>query len=416
MRISSLQTFITGIGQITDLSSQVNRTQEQISRGTKILTPSDDPVASSQILKLNQESDIRENYMDNISLLSSRLELEENILGSVGEVVIRVRELTIQANDGALTVNDRQAIVSELKVRLDEMADLMNTRDSSNEYLFAGYKGNTEPFASNGSGNFHYEGDEGQRYLKIAASTFVPANDSGKKVFVDVESANPTFQTYDNPNNRANPPAAISTGVVVDQAAFNENYPEDYTIEFQNPDDMVLLGQPAALNYNIIQKSDGRVVSSNQVYQSGVAIEFNGMSITMSGNPSVGDSFIVESKSNQDVLTTVSKLIYGLENLTLSSEDQKSFENLIADTLDNLDNAQTSVLEARSQIGARLNTIDSTQSLHEEVNIVTSQLLSTLRDLDYAEAVSQLTFESFVLEAAQQSYVKINSLSLFNQL
>jgi flagellar hook-associated protein 3 FlgL len=109
-------------------------------------------------------------------------------------------------------------------------------------------------------------------------------------------------------------------------------------------------------------------------------------------------------------------LIYGLENLTLSSEDQKSFENLIADTLDNLDNAQTSVLEARSQIGARLNTIDATQSLHEEVNIVTSQLLSTLRDLDYAEAVSQLTFESFVLEAAQQSYVKINSLSLFNQL
>ena len=39
-----------------------------------------------------------------------------------------------------------------------------------------------------------------------------------------------------------------------------------------------------------------------------------------------------------------------------------------------------------------------------------------LRELDYAEALSRLSFESIVLEAAQQSYVKIAGLTLFSQM
>ncbi|BFM16584.1 flagellar hook-associated protein FlgL [Maricurvus nonylphenolicus] len=416
MRLSSLQTFITGTNQIVSLSGQVNTTQEQISRGTRILNPSDDPVASSQILKLNQENALREQYQDNITLLESRLELEEATLGAINNTLIRVRELVIQANNGGLTITDRQAIQAELEVRQDELADLMNTRDSSNEYLFAGFRGNTEPFVDNGIGNFSYTGDEGQRLLQVAASTFVPANDSGKTIFVDVESAEPTFRTQANPVNRANPAATISSGFVADQEAFNNIFPEDYIIEFQHPDDLALLGQPPGFNYNIIQKSDGRVVESNIAYQSGEPIEFNGMEFTISGSPSVGDSFIINSSDNQDILTTVSRVIEGMQNLTLSAEDEDAYQALMATTIENLDNAQTSVLETRAEIGARLNTLDSTRKLHEEVDVISVQLLSSLQDLDYAEAVSQLSFESFVLQAAQESYARIAGLSLFNSL
>ncbi|GAA5316133.1 MAG: flagellar hook-associated protein FlgL [Candidatus Pelagadaptatus aseana] len=416
MRISSLQSFVTGTSQIIDLSGQVNKTQEQISRGTRILTPSDDPVASSQIQKLNQENNIREQYMDNINLLNSRLELEESVLDSANDTIIRIRELAIQANNGALTVDDRRAIAAEVEVRMTELADLMNTKDASNEYLFSGFKGSTVPFLDNGSGNYTYQGDEGQRFVQVAASTYIPSNDSGKEVFVNVSSADPTFQAFDNPNNRGNPPATISTGFVYDQEEFNQFYPEDYIIEFQNPDDMTLLGKSPSLNYNIIQKSDGRVIESNVPYTSGRDIQFNGISIKLSGVPATGDSYLVESKDTQDILTTVNRFLDGMRSLTLSPDDQESYQNLISTTIANLDHAQTSILETRSQIGARLNTIDSTQALHEEVEIVTTELLSTLRDLDYAEAVSQLTFESFVLEAAQQSYARISGLSLFNSL
>jgi len=88
----------------------------------------------------------------------------------------------------------------------------------------------------------------------------------------------------------------------------------------------------------------------------------------------------------------------------------------MADSLVNVDNAQTSVLEVRAEIGARMNTLTTTQELHEEVDVISVGLISSLKDLDYAEAVSQLTFESFVLQAAQQSYAKISGLSLFNSI
>ena len=44
------------------------------------------------------------------------------------------------------------------------------------------------------------------------------------------------------------------------------------------------------------------------------------------------------------------------------------------------------------------------------------EIKSKIEDLDFAEAVSDLAYESFVLEAAQQSFVRINGLSLFNRL
>ena len=42
--------------------------------------------------------------------------------------------------------------------------------------------------------------------------------------------------------------------------------------------------------------------------------------------------------------------------------------------------------------------------------------VSELQDLDFAEAVSRLNLQSVALQAAQQAYVKIQGLSLFNYL
>ncbi len=67
-------------------------------------------------------------------------------------------------------------------------------------------------------------------------------------------------------------------------------------------------------------------------------------------------------------------------------------------------------------IGARLNTAESSTQLLEDVTLASKELLSKLRDLDYAEAVSRLQLQTFVLEAAQSSYARISQLSLFNVL
>jgi len=96
--------------------------------------------------------------------------------------------------------------------------------------------------------------------------------------------------------------------------------------------------------------------------------------------------------------------------------DSATLDILIEDTLTNLANAQTSVSEVRSQLGARLNVVENARNLSDDVRLVSQEVLSELSDVDFAEAVSRLSLQTFLLEAAQQSYTTISRLSLFNQL
>lgn len=416
MRISTLQAFSIGLNGIKDVSGQSIKTQNQISTGKRIINPSDDPVASARVLQLNQDKAQRDQFIKNIDDVDGRLSQEESQLTAINNVIIRIRELTIQAGNGSYTLEDRKTLATEVEVRLEELTSLMNGRDSNGEYLFSGFKGDTEPFVKGSGGNFIYQGDEGQRFVSISASSTVAASDSGKALFMDVASANNTFFTKASLNNTADPAATISQGLVLDQAAYDAFYPEDLIITFNDPNDMTALvpPQPAQTNYTITQKSDGRQVAANVAFNSSDHITVNGIDVVIDGVPNIGDSYFIESSSKQGLLTTVGRLVEGLNSLDNTQRD--SLAALVEDTLLNLDNGQTSVLQVQSQIGGRLNTLDSVRSLLVQVDITSQEILSELQDLDYAEAVSRLSFETFILEAAQQSYVKVANLSLFNFL
>ena len=116
------------------------------------------------------------------------------------------------------------------------------------------------------------------------------------------------------------------------------------------------------------------------------------------------------------VLETVSLLRQTLENGTATTDDKLQLRDVIAVSLDNLDNAMNNVLSVQTTIGARMNVIESTQTENEEVALINTTVTSQLEDLDYAEALSRLSLQSVVLEASQQSFVKVSSLSLFNLL
>jgi flagellar hook-associated protein 3 FlgL len=74
------------------------------------------------------------------------------------------------------------------------------------------------------------------------------------------------------------------------------------------------------------------------------------------------------------------------------------------------------VLSVRAEVGTRLLAIDSAANAREAESIDLQQLLSDLRDVDYAEAISRLNQEYAGLQAAQQAYTKISQLSLFDYL
>jgi len=405
MRISTQQLFNRGLEQIQDVTAQQQKTQLQLSTGKKVLTPADDPVASARILELNQELAINEQFQRNIDLVDGRLELQDDMLGSIDSVVQRVRELAVTAGNGILNGNDLNSIAVEAEVLLDQLAGLLNSQDASGEYLFSGFQGGEEPFQKNISGAYTYEGDEGRRFVQVGPSVSIASTENGKEIFQNIPVNENTFYTLTSSTNQSDPAAQITTGQVIDQETYDAFYPEDLTITFNTPTD-----------YSITEASTGRVVVASQPYVSNDPISVNGIQFEISGAPVAGDSFFVQSSEKQGVLTTVEKFVYGLKNFNTTESGREAFANVIDSAIANLDNAETSILEARSQIGARLNTIETTKEQLLDVEILTKEILTNIEAVDYAEAISLLSIQQTTLEAAYSSYSQVTSLSLFDRL
>lgn len=96
MRISTHQAFLSGLRNLLDGQANVSGLQEQIATGKRIETPADDPVAAPQIIALNRQIDLLNQYQKNADRATNRLELEETTLGNIVDVLQRVRQLAVQ--------------------------------------------------------------------------------------------------------------------------------------------------------------------------------------------------------------------------------------------------------------------------------------------------------------------------------
>lgn len=417
MRISSIQAFNNGVTGIQRNYSNVTRTQEQISTGKKILTPADDPVASARLLQLSQEKAQYEQYSSNITAAKNSLTQEESILNSVGNVLQRVREIAVQAGDAAQDKTDKAALAKELAEREDELLNLLNSRNARGEYLFSGNLGKNVPFILDpATGEYAYLGDEGQREIQIASSTYLPINDNGKVLFEDVINAN-RVTTSKTPSAST---ASISLGLVEDKLAYDSTFPDatltatdGFGIRFTSPTayEVFDLAAPAAPPL-----STGSIDSDPATSD---VIRYAGVRVSIDGLPAAGDSFAVNRNpavEKRGMLNVVADLRRSLEQAQDTPQGALVIRDNVAVALTNLDAVLGQVLQGRGEIGARLNVLESTELFNEDVSLINTAVQSDLQDLDYAEALSRLSFESVILEAAQQSYVKIAGLSLFEQL
>ncbi|MBL4865094.1 MAG: flagellar hook-associated protein FlgL, partial [Pseudomonadales bacterium] len=168
MRISTVQYFHNGVNSIQSARDSLSLTQQKIASGRSILSPSEDPIRSTQILKINEELSLNEQFKANMSFAIGKNELEDSVVGSVVDALQRVRALTIQSNADSLSDADRRGIGREVEAILDQILALLNSKDGSGEHIFGGYQGANAPFVKQPGGGYEYLGDSGTRSVEVA--------------------------------------------------------------------------------------------------------------------------------------------------------------------------------------------------------------------------------------------------------
>ncbi|QOJ23209.1 MAG: flagellar hook-associated protein FlgL [Gammaproteobacteria bacterium] len=402
MRISTNTIYETGTSLMLQQQEKLINTQQQLSTGRRILTPSDDPISAAQVLNISQSESLNKQYSVNRSSAGSSLQLEENVLKQVTEIMQDVHSSAVYAGNATLTDSDRKTLATELRSKLESLVGLANTTDEKGQFLFSGFQANTKPFAQTGL-TVQYVGDQGQRLNQVGPARQLAVSDSGTDVFERIKNGNGVFATAANSTNTGT--GVIDGGSVITPSSLTG---DSYEIRFT-----VSVG---ATTYDIVDTTTGSTISSANPYVSNNTISFDGMQMNIKGDPANGDKFTVSPSTNQSIFKTMGDLITALETPASGQPGGTKLANNLKTTLQNINNSLEHVLSKQASIGARLQEIDTLESVGSDQNIQFEQMLSQLQDVDFAQATSDLQRQQLYLQAAQQSYTKISGLSLFNYI
>ncbi|WP_198266417.1 flagellar hook-associated protein FlgL [sulfur-oxidizing endosymbiont of Gigantopelta aegis] len=160
------------------------------------------------------------------------------------------------------------------------------------------------------------------------------------------------------------------------------------------------------VNYNGDQGQQFLQVSATRQIASGD----NGFDVFM--NVRGSDNANPASTAPMSVFAVVKEL----ETLLRTSQGTapETFRESMSRTIGNIDKALGQIADKQSGIGARLNATESQENVNEDYLVQLATTLSETQDLDYTEAISRLEREQIGLQASQQTFTKIQGLSLFN--
>lgn len=398
MRISTLTLQEKPVQAMQRQQAALARTQTELASGRRAQTPADDPVAAGRIDTLERTLAASRQYAVNAELAGMRLSLEESALADAGNVLGRVRELAIQANSGALDAGSRRLIGTELRQLRDQLLDVANRADGSGGYLFGGLRDGVAPFARSALG-VSYAGDSLSREVEVSPTQRMAVGHSGEEVFRSVPRGNGVFTTAADPANTGN--GRIDTGAVVNPAAWAAG---DYALQFGAGGAWQLL-------------NDGGAVVASGNHSPGQALEFLGVRVTLDGAPAAGDRFAIEAASRGDLFATLDALTALVEAPRgAAAADLAKFATAMTGLQQDLGNALEHLLAVRADTGSRLAGLEATANAREALELELNTTLSSLRDVDYAEAISRMNAQMVGLQAAQRSYAQVARMSLFDYL
>ena len=398
MRISSTYFSEKMATDYMSRQSALAQVQEQLGTGKKINRPSDDPAASVVISNLKQATSQFEQYNRNGDFAQARLELEETALTSVSNVLLRMKELALQANNDTLSGSDSGAFLAELEQQLEEVVDYANTTDANGDYLFAGNVVGAKPFVGNET--ISYTGDSEVKRIQIGTTRTVASSDSGDDIFLRIPNGNGDLAVSAGDSNGGT--AIISPAEITDRQAYTGG---DFTVTFTSP-----------TAFDIVDNTSGNTVMTNASYTAGMNIEVGGIQFSLGGEPVAGDEFYIEPSSNTDIFTTIKQFIGVLENPPVGEAEKTLRKQKLAGLVNDIDQAHNHINIKRSEVGTRLNYVDNARDENESVRYQIDTTISGMEDLDYADAVTRMQNEATALEALQKSYARLEGLSLFNYL
>lgn len=298
MRVTNQQQIDLLLGNVQSIQEDLIRVREALASGRKVNRPSDEPIAYEQIMKFRNVI----NNIDKRSLAvhegATRLNLSESSVGTAESIIQRAKEIALQQRNATSSSAERQAIAKEVHQLLLSFLDTANTKVNE-RYLFSGFETQTATYA---------------------LSTSVSA--SGRS---------PSISANDDNTGTTSSTVAVQTA-----SSLTGN---EYKITFSD-----------STTYDVTNITTGATVLSSQTYTSGSNIDFDGLRVVLTDNPSGplgGDEFQITAHNPSDAtisasVSTASALQPNVYEIRFTSSSAFDIVNLTDNQVLSTGNAYTS--------------------------------------------------------------------------
>ena len=396
MRTSTANSYAASLDSLVNRQAALSQTQEQMTSGKRVNRASDDPAAAARAeraLASEQRSVASQRAVD---ASNNAMTLTESALGNAGELLQTAREALVAAGNATYTDAERSVVAARIKDLRSELLAVANRSDGAGTYLFGGQGSNQPPFID-APGGVQFRGTAGA--TQAGSGEPLPLTMDGESTWMQARTGNGVFETRAVTSTGS---AWIGAGSVTNPAALTGS---TYSIQFA-----VVAG---ATTYSVL-KDGVATAQANVAFQSGQAVQVDGMSATISGAPANGDEFqLAPSTSSLSVFDVLDRAVAGLKtpNRTATQMVQANSVNL-----GNLDSVLGQSLAGRSQVGATMNRIDHATERLATLKLSSQTERSNAEDLDMTQAISDFSNRQTGYDAALKAYSMVQRLSLFNYL
>ncbi|KGJ91396.1 flagellar hook-associated protein FlgL [Colwellia psychrerythraea] len=412
MRVSTAQFYLQSSQQMSSKTSDVNEQMAYLTSGKRVLTAKDDAVSYGTLAGYKDDLANIEKYKRNITQAESHNSLQEVAFSNAEDIFNKIKEQMLKANNGAMSSEDLQAIAKETRNNLDQLFDLANSQNENGDYIFSGYQTEQQPFSQQVDGSVTYSGDSGVRELQIAKNIKIPTNQTGDAAFMKVDNAIGDFSVSYPPNatalNANTSGVAVESANIIDRGAYNTSTgPHTFTTD-PITNDLTVTDGGGATVFPVLPTLPAP-------YVAGQTISFDGIDVTLSGNPLPGESFTINEQAEISIFDVVSDAISWMEQGVVSTNTEQHQVNYNS-ILDQLSTATSHMTSRQVDAGVRLQVLESQESRHLDSELSISTGKANIEDLDFAKAISQFEQSKIALQASQQAFSKVQGLTLFNYI
>ena len=369
MRVSDNMTFGQVNRNMSDTRSKLSDLQNQAASQKKINKPSDDPIGLPKVLAARTEHTNAEQFLRNINSAKTFLEYSDQSLGDLSESLMRVKELAIgQASGGSGTPQTRMMVAAEVQQLYEQSIQIAN-RKLGERFIFGGFHTTERPFGVRGE----YLGDQGQIMIEITKGSYLPMNVPGNHIFLG-----------DPPNLRSTD--SFSDLVPTNSDALAEARHNDYS--------------------RVVPRN-----SEEDQRQPTVKPQSPGSQGTHSNVPLRGPASEKAQGQGGAQGENIFQVFKDLE-VSLKSNDLTG----VQESLNRIDSALEQVILARSQVGSRIQALETAQESLQKLKVDTRAQASQIEDADVYEVYSDLNKNEQALKATLMSAGKLTSMSLMDFL